>query len=207
MEGALADNGQPIDFLAMLRAPKVAASIGRSSSNARPAPTLRCVWSPYASPNRPPHKHRKPAGCSARSFRFPRNPRCRRLGHSADLPPTRRLLDGRFLDLYRLRWRIELGFKRLKSLIGLKEPPGFDERSASLPRRFPTSRRPARYGSGARPGRRRSNAPWALAALSARRPSSPSAPPASSRSAAPRQRTSARTARRGRSRPACPRTP
>jgi Transposase DDE domain len=34
------------------------------------------------------------------------------------------------LSLYRLRWRIELGFKRLKSLIGLKGPPGFDERSA-----------------------------------------------------------------------------
>lgn len=34
------------------------------------------------------------------------------------------------LDLYRLRWRIELAFKRLKSLIGLKGPPGIDERSA-----------------------------------------------------------------------------
>lgn len=34
------------------------------------------------------------------------------------------------LALYRLRWRIELGFKRLKSLIGLKGPPGHDERSA-----------------------------------------------------------------------------
>jgi hypothetical protein len=34
------------------------------------------------------------------------------------------------LALYRLRWRIELGFKRLKSLIGLKGPPGFDQRSA-----------------------------------------------------------------------------
>jgi IS4 transposase len=32
--------------------------------------------------------------------------------------------------LYRLRWRIELGFKRLKSVIGLKGPPGGDERSA-----------------------------------------------------------------------------
>lgn len=29
-------------------------------------------------------------------------------------------------DLYRLRWRIELAFKRLKSLIGLKGPPGED---------------------------------------------------------------------------------
>jgi hypothetical protein len=34
------------------------------------------------------------------------------------------------LTLYRLRWRIELAFKRLKSLIGLKGPPGTDERSA-----------------------------------------------------------------------------
>jgi Transposase DDE domain len=34
------------------------------------------------------------------------------------------------LALYRLRWRIELGFKRLKSLIGLKGPPGEDPRSA-----------------------------------------------------------------------------
>lgn len=34
------------------------------------------------------------------------------------------------LALYRLRWRIELGFKRLKSLIGLRGPPGTDARSA-----------------------------------------------------------------------------
>lgn len=34
------------------------------------------------------------------------------------------------LALYRLRWRIELAFKRLKSLIGLKGPPAADERSA-----------------------------------------------------------------------------
>ena len=34
------------------------------------------------------------------------------------------------LALYRLRWRIELGFKRLKSLIGLKGPPGITESSA-----------------------------------------------------------------------------
>lgn len=34
------------------------------------------------------------------------------------------------LALYRLRWRIELAFKRLKSIVGLEGPPGFDERSA-----------------------------------------------------------------------------
>lgn len=32
--------------------------------------------------------------------------------------------------LYRLRWRVELAFKRLKSVIGLRSPPGTDERSA-----------------------------------------------------------------------------
>jgi hypothetical protein len=34
------------------------------------------------------------------------------------------------LALYRLRWRIELAFKRLKTLVGLNGPPGADERSA-----------------------------------------------------------------------------
>lgn len=34
------------------------------------------------------------------------------------------------IAMYRLRWRIELAFKRLKSLVGLKGPPGLDERSA-----------------------------------------------------------------------------
>jgi len=34
------------------------------------------------------------------------------------------------LALYRLRWRIELSFKRLKSIVGLKGPPGSDPRSA-----------------------------------------------------------------------------
>jgi DDE family transposase len=36
------------------------------------------------------------------------------------------------LALYRLRWRIELGFKRLKSVVGLRAPPGNDERSARV---------------------------------------------------------------------------
>ena len=34
------------------------------------------------------------------------------------------------LDLYRLRWRVELAFKRLKSLIGLKGPPGNEKNAA-----------------------------------------------------------------------------
>ena len=35
--------------------------------------------------------------------------------------------------LYRLRWRVELAFKRLKSLVGLKEPP---RRTRAWPRRI-----------------------------------------------------------------------
>lgn len=34
------------------------------------------------------------------------------------------------LSLYRLRWRVELAFKRLKSVVGLQGPPGTDARSA-----------------------------------------------------------------------------
>ncbi|ESW85368.1 transposase IS421 [Mesorhizobium sp. LSJC285A00] len=34
------------------------------------------------------------------------------------------------LKLYRMRWRIELAFKRLKSLIGLRSPPAKDPRIA-----------------------------------------------------------------------------
>jgi hypothetical protein len=45
------------------------------------------------------------------------------------LPPTD-FATADVLALYRLRWRIELGFKRLKSLIGLKGPPATSERSA-----------------------------------------------------------------------------
>lgn len=44
--------------------------------------------------------------------------------------PTKTFSTTDILALYRLRWRIELAFKRLKSLIGLKGPPGTDERSA-----------------------------------------------------------------------------
>src|SRR3979409_907833 len=55
---------------------KVAASIGRSLSNARTAPTLRCVWSPSASPKRPPQKHgARPGGMlSGKVIRFPTEP-------------------------------------------------------------------------------------------------------------------------------------
>lgn len=45
------------------------------------------------------------------------------------LPPER-YPAADILALYRLRWRIELAFKRLKTLIGLNQPPSTDARSA-----------------------------------------------------------------------------
>lgn len=72
----------------------------------------------------------------------------RRQGRKSGYTPSRKTLDAAswfilvtslpakkystedVLALYRLRWRIELAFKRLKSLIDLKKPPGTDERSA-----------------------------------------------------------------------------
>ena len=44
--------------------------------------------------------------------------------------PSQRYPAADILALYRLRWRIELAFKRLKSLVGPKRPPGTDARSA-----------------------------------------------------------------------------
>jgi hypothetical protein len=51
------------------------------------------------------------------------------VGDPGDLAPEDFSTDD-VLALYRLRWRIELAFKQ-KSLIGLKGPPGVDERSAT----------------------------------------------------------------------------
>ena len=126
-------NGQPIDFLAMLRAAK-SGRIDRPIFVERKAGAnlaLRLV------------AIRKPEKAAAQARRKARRD-AQREGYqvskgtleAADwvilltsLPPDHFSTED-VLDLYRLRWRIELGFKRLKSLIGLKAPPGFDERSA-----------------------------------------------------------------------------
>jgi hypothetical protein len=45
--------------------------------------------------------------------------------------PADKFTSADILQLYRLRWRIELAFKRLKSLIGLRSPPAKDPRLAT----------------------------------------------------------------------------
>src|SRR3979409_1713133 len=127
------ENGQPIDFLAMLRAVE-SGRIDRPIFVERkdgPNLALRLV------------AIRKPEKAAAEARRKARRD-AQREGYqisngtleAADwvilltsLPPDDFSTED-VLDLYRLRWRIELGFKRLKSLIGLKGPPGFNERSA-----------------------------------------------------------------------------
>jgi Transposase DDE domain len=126
--------GEPVDLLAEFRKAAVRGLIdrpiwiGRKSS---PALSLRLV------------AVKKPAPAAEAARRKARQD-ARRGGHQiskgtlaaaewvilitsldADTYPTADVL-----ALYRLRWRIELAFKRLKSLIGLRGPPGTDERSA-----------------------------------------------------------------------------
>jgi Transposase DDE domain len=126
-------DGQPLDFIAMLRAAeggRIDRPIAIECKSGKNL-ALRLV------------AIRKPATAAAEARRKARRD-AQREGYqmskgtlaAADwvilvtsLSPEKFSTDD-ILALYRLRWRIELGFKRLKSLIGLKGPPAFDERSA-----------------------------------------------------------------------------
>lgn len=126
--------GEPFDLIAALkkaaRAKKMDMPIWLGRKKA-PALGLRLV------------AVRKPARAIAESRRKARRAAQRERSQISDstliaaewvilvtsLPPKDYSTDD-VLALYRLRWRIELAFKRLKSLIGLKAPPGVDERSA-----------------------------------------------------------------------------
>jgi hypothetical protein len=68
-------DGRPIDFLATLRAAK-SGRVDRPIFVEWSAPTLRCVWSPSASPKRPPPKHdaRPDETLSGKAIRFPKKP-------------------------------------------------------------------------------------------------------------------------------------
>lgn len=126
--------GRPVDLLSCLRK---AAAIGRLD---RPIFIARKGGAPLALRL---VAARKPAKLAAAARRKARK-QAKRRGHQiskktlaaaewiilvTSLAPEAFTTDD-ILQLYRLRWRIELGFKRLKSLIGLKGPPGTDERSA-----------------------------------------------------------------------------
>jgi hypothetical protein len=127
-------NGAPVDLLAAFK--KAAASgridcpiwIGRKSG---PALALRLV-----AIEKPPHAAEAARRAAQRSAKKAGNAISEGTLIAAGWVilvtslPARDFSADDILALYRLRWRIELAFKRLKSLIGLKPPPGIDERSA-----------------------------------------------------------------------------
>jgi IS4 transposase len=114
--------------------------IGRAAPKA--SLLAACVWSRSRSRRKPPPRRGPPHGASAGAERWAPDlagyADRRRLGNPRPAPGqalVTSLTPEAFptadrLALYRLRWRIELAFKRLKSLVGLKRPPGTDERSA-----------------------------------------------------------------------------
>jgi len=52
------------------------------------------------------------------------------MGHPCHVASGKTFSAEDIFKLYRMRWRIELAFKRLKSLIGLRSPPAKDPRLA-----------------------------------------------------------------------------
>ena len=149
--------GKRVDLLAEFREASDCGLIDRPISlDARAASRSPCGSSPSRSPGKPPRPRggRRVDGAKAGPWNFQGNARRRGLGDPGDLACARGLPAADILALYRLRWRIELGFKRLKSLIGLKGPPGADERSARpyvLAHLIPATRAAGRRTRGLRP--------------------------------------------------------
>ena len=127
------ENGEPIDFLAMLRAAKNGCIDRPIFVECKSGPNLALRLVAIRKPEKAAAEARRKARRDAQREGYQVS---KGTLEAADwvilltsLPPEDFATE-EILDLYRLRWRIELGFKRLKSLIGLKGPPGFDERSA-----------------------------------------------------------------------------
>jgi hypothetical protein len=126
-------DGRPVDFLAMLRAAKSGRIDRPIFVECKVGPNLAMRLVAIRKPEKAAAEARRKARRDAQREGYNVS---KETLEAADwvilltsLPPDAFSTED-VLDLYRLRWRIELGFKRLKSLIGLKGPPGFDERSA-----------------------------------------------------------------------------
>jgi hypothetical protein len=126
--------GQPLDLIAQLRAAKARGLIDRPiwikrKGGAPLAMRLVAVKKPAEAAAEARRKARRDAQRESRTI-------SKKTLEAADWVilvtslATDEFSTEDVLALYRLRWRIELGFKRLKSLVGLKTPPGTDQRSA-----------------------------------------------------------------------------
>lgn len=127
-------NGEPVDLLAMLAAARESGLVDRPVCIARkggPAVALRLVAlrkSPAAA-----IEARRKARLAARKERRQISAGSLAAAEWIILVtslPTETFNSADILKLYRMRWRIELAFKRLKSLIGLRSPPAHDPRLA-----------------------------------------------------------------------------
>ncbi len=129
----LDDEGQPVDLLAEFRKASDRGLIDRPIfiRHKKGAPlALRRRRQEARTSRRSRAAGGAPSGAKGTSSDLQRNPcRCRVVILVTSLA-SEDFSAADILALYRLRWRIELAFKRLKSLIGLKGPPGADERSA-----------------------------------------------------------------------------
>lgn len=126
-------DGQPIDFLAMLRAAKSGRIDQPIFIEPKGGPNLALRLVAIRKPEKAAAESRRKARRDAQREGYTVSKGTLETADWVILVTS--LSSDEFstediLCLYRLRWRIELGFKRLKSLIGLKGPPGFDERSA-----------------------------------------------------------------------------
>jgi hypothetical protein len=130
----LGAKGEPIDLMAEFRKAGTRRTIDRPiwiARKGKPALALRLV-----AVKKPPQAAAQARRKARRDAQRERRQLAKATLAAADwvilltsLPP-KTFSTADILALYRLRWRIELGFKRLKSLIGLKGPPAYDERSA-----------------------------------------------------------------------------
>jgi hypothetical protein len=126
-------DGQPIDFIAMLRAAKSGRIDRPIFIERKGGPNLALRLVAIRKPEKAAAQARRKARRDAQREGYQISKKTLAAADWVILLTSLRtdaFSTEDVLDLYRLRWRIELGFKRLKSLIGLKGPPGFDERSA-----------------------------------------------------------------------------
>ncbi|WP_352707066.1 transposase [Mesorhizobium sp. M0598] len=108
-----------------MRAPKARAEASRSCGQGS---------SSGARMRRPPKSQRKRQGGVISDAATPDTAvddrHCGRLRHAADIDPADAMTAEEVLQTYRLRWQVELAFKRLKSGMGIHKLPARDERLA-----------------------------------------------------------------------------
>jgi IS4 transposase len=127
----LDESAQPLDLLAMLKKGQIDQPIwlGRNAKIPPLAMRLVAVRKPPAAIAEARRKAKREAQKKSRKVSEGTLLACEWVILVTSLSAETFSTDD-ILKLYRMRWRIELAFKRLKSLIGLRSPPAQDARLA-----------------------------------------------------------------------------